>query len=180
MEELKDKLNQKPSEWPNSQPLPGHRERFENKLLINRSNRFFGPGNPFWMYAAAAVLLVLIGTFAWTWNRENIEDQTTEQAGNSQKFAAMEHYFNAKIKDDGDLRSSEDSLVQFYLLDLKKLELQQEQLEAKLELNYGNEKIINAIIENYKMRLSIMERLRRYIKIKNQRNEKQAQEFESI
>ena len=71
-------------------------------------------------------LLLLIGTFAWNWSRESIENESVEQFDNGQKFAAMEHYFNAKLQDDKDLKSSEDSLVKVYLIDLKKLEIQQQ------------------------------------------------------
>lgn len=182
MEELKNRLKDLTPEDGayNAQPLPGHRDRFEQKLSKKKTFRFFGPGNPLWMYAAAASLLLLIGTFAWNWSRESIENESVEQFDNGQKFAAMEHYFNAKLQDDKDLKSSEDSLVKVYLIDLKKLEIQQQDLETKLSENYGNEKIINAIIANYKMRLSIMERLRRYIKIKNLRNEKSTHEYQSI
>jgi hypothetical protein len=180
MDELKSRIKEEKIETLSAQPLPGHRDRFEQKLSKKKTFRLFGPGNPLWMYAAAASLLLLIGTFAWNWNLESKKNESVEMFDNGQKFAAMEHYFNTKLQDDKDLKSSEDSLVKVYIIDLKKLELQQQELESKLSENYGNEKIINAIIANYKMRLSIMERLRRYIKIKNLRNEKSNQEYQSI
>lgn len=171
MDKLKDHINR--SSIPEANTPPGHRERFENKLLSKEKKPFFNQGNPFWMYAAAVLLVLLIGTFAWNWQQEQPPQTTMGLADVSFEFAEMERYFQHQIEEHQDIKQSNDSLVNFYMADLRRLENEHEFLETQLSKSFGNERVINALINNYKTRLTIMEKLRRYIKIKESRKNEQ-------
>ena len=172
MKELKEILNNSQANGAeHTPPLTGHRKRFEDKLRKKEHQPFFNRNNPFWLYAAAASLLLLMGTFVWQWNNEELPESIVLSEV-SAVHAEMESFFKDQIKQSRtEVEMSADSLVQKYLLDLKKLDYEHKKLESIHSKSPGNEKIVSALIRNYKTRLQILESLKRYIE-RNKQNTK--------
>lgn len=152
--------------------LRGHRERFEEKLDEDKNSSWFRMQSPAWLIAAAASLLVLISLFTLQWSQENSE-ATLELSEVSPVHAEMENYFQKQIDQKSTLmENTRDSILtryNFRLLDLRK---KYDQLESFHHRHPGNQKVVQAMIDNYKAQLSILESLQRYIEIKKQYNSK--------
>jgi hypothetical protein len=55
------------------------------------------------------------------------------------------------------------------LLQLETLDKEYQNLRLVLQQNFGNQRVIDAMINNYQMRIRIMEQMKKYQEIKNNR-----------
>ena len=141
-------------------------DRFEAKLGIRmpEQKKTFSLK---WYYAAAAVVLAFgLGT---VWYQIRLENYKADQLGLSDvsyELASMEHYFTDEIARrmaQVDMNSPE---VERYLNDLEKLEKEYDMLVGVLNEQFSNERVIAAMIQNYKLRLQILENLQHHLQLK--------------
>ncbi len=145
-------------------PIPaGHRKRFEQKLAGQKSEVPFYRRT--WVSAVAAVAaLILIGTFyvklSTTENTQTAFkpmhlNEVSAELGDAERFlaeslSAKQNKADSLLKDNPELKG--------FLEQLHTLEEEYTALELALGQN-NNEKIIAAMIHNYRLRLELLEQM---------------------
>lgn len=187
-ENLRERIQANKEIYDEIEPLDGHEERFIEKLgeSTNHRSEF-----SFWKIAAAAILLISIGTFFWL-NQSTPKSAPVAQVKDSLRdpsraeenipLEAAEFYYENSIdqqlavldnfyrdKDSRDLIISSKEII-------KELRAEYAELEEALQ-ETGDERIVIAMINNYKSRIKILEELiqkLQYIKqLKAEKNENQ-------
>jgi len=155
-----------------SEPLPGHEERFEMRLLRQREQVKVRrlPGWPMITLAAASIVGIIITIVVLETKKTNDIAATARLSDVSTEMAAVEHYYNERLQHEYSDVNSADENVQRFMQDVKRLEEEYKRLEAALSKNFNNEHIAEAMVNNYKYRLRIMEQLQKYIEIQNDLN----------
>jgi hypothetical protein len=164
MSELEDFIGKNRDAFDVSEPESGHAERFALRLERIR-NEDQKPRELFWRIAAAAMVLVVIGLSVWLPK----EPMPTEvQYGSlslgevSQEFAKVEAYYTTKIESGSKeihqiARNNKEALA--YMEELERLKLNYQELEKELYSSGGHEKVITAMIENFRLRLALIEKM---------------------
>ncbi len=157
------------------EPLPhGHTSRFAEKLKNRSDKKAVYPG---WGKAAAVILLFFsIGWAVIHSGKESGARETiAETAMVNSEIQEAEMFFAMQIKarkQEVITEAGNDPETEQALKELEKLEKQYEELKEELVINPGNERIIAAMIENYRLRLSILEKLLDQIRMKNIKTKK--------
>lgn len=166
MSNLEEEIRKNRSAFDDAEPPTGHSERFERRLG--------GPRKPllrrswYWMAAAVVALIVLVRVLEPQPQLEPqpVAEQTEPEskmtlAEHSQKMAEVEAYFTGQIEDTYQLvqLTAEERNGQMELLirHLTELEKDYEKLKLELYRQPGDERILNRMIENYRLRLKLLE-----------------------
>lgn len=162
------------------EPLPGHEERFEMRLLQKKEDLKIKkmPRWPIIGLAAAALIGFIVTIVVSEMKKSDDFAGFAKLSDVSEEMAATESYYTGRLQLDRNNLNTQDQNIAKFLTDLKKLEEEYKMLEVSLSKNFQNERITNAMVNNYKFRLRLMEQLQKYIeiqnKINNDHNEKQA------
>jgi hypothetical protein len=178
---MSDKLKQFISENEqhfDSVPTTGHFERFkrlqEQNITPIRSKK--SVATPIFLKVAAILVLVFgIGWMVFNLGKiqgaQEFNHLAQTQTVDNQELSDAEFFFseqvNLKKKEVLAYASSNNDATQQIMQELEKLELQFLDLKEELAINNNNEQIINSMIENYRMRLSVLERLLKHLKKSN-------------
>lgn len=167
---LKNRFNEEDFD---SNPLEGHEERFKTKLLIvDKTNEGNTKTNYIFFVAAAAVLAILLSVVFFQTDKQNqlaeeIHEEKLELADFSFEASEKEKYFKKEISSRKEEFSSTDGDLKPLLEQLNVLENSYEILEQKLIKNFNNENLISALLNNYKLRLELLEKIQKIIQFKN-------------
>lgn len=170
-------------------PRSGHFERFKQKqehqvkLEENKKAIWFVVGK------IAAVFLLVLGV-GWLFFNLGKMQSNASYANNqevvvpfSDELTEAETFFteqvNIKKEEVLAYSSSNNEATKQIMLELEKLELQYIDLKEELEVNRDNAQIINAMIENYRMRLSVLEKLLKQLKKSNTIKQKHHDEIQA-
>jgi hypothetical protein len=153
-------------ETTSKEQLPlGHRGRFEEKLLVKKQGSFSSQTHAGIIYAAAASVALLLSLGYWMLtNTPSALPENTPMALHqvNAELAGAEQFLAASL---GEKRLRADSVLienpEFsgFMQQLTILEEEYAQLELALGTNNDNEKIIAAMIRNYRLRLELLEHL---------------------
>lgn len=167
-----------------SAPLSGHFDRFkllQEKQAKKQSIKSKNIGMSV-VIKIAAIFVLVIGV-SWLFfnlgklqHSQPIVDLEITPAQFSNELLEAEVFFTEQVslkkKEVLSLASTNDAATQQIMRELQKLELQYLDLKDELLVNRSNEQIINAMIENYRLRLSVMERLLQQLKKSNKVKQK--------
>lgn len=162
MDELKEFIRTHREEFEDSEPVEGHRERFLGKLE-NKNDA--SPMTLFWRVAAAIIILVVLGLSVLVpgFNSPGDIHYGAMTLGDvSDEMAGVELYYQSRLEEEYnkiDDLSESDPLVRSYLDELDTLNADYKKLEKSLYESGGHEKVVLAMIENFRMRLDLMEKL---------------------
>lgn len=170
-------------------PSAGHFERFKQKQQFQaQPKQETKSALPVFM-KIAAVLVVVFGIGWLFFNLGKIQGaqefaQTPSTASIfTNELAEAEMFFTAKVdqkkKELLAYSSTDNEDTKQILLELDKLELQYIDLKDELIFNNNNAQIINAMIENYRVRLSLLERLLKQLKKSEQLKQKHHVEIQA-
>lgn len=175
-DDLKNKIEADFQNIQMEEPLEGHRERFQTKLMAQKAQKKRGRVVPLWLLvAAAACFCGALITITWTSINEDRQTfaQQRQLSDVSPEMNHIESWFTAEIElRKGELNLNDPVLAQG-LKEMTILENEYEQLSLKLNENFGNEQIVSAMIKNYKLRLQILESIKKHINFKNRTKTKQ-------
>lgn len=160
------------------EPLPGHEERFEMRLLQasdQRKIRRF-PRWPVLTFAAACVAGLIISIVVVEVRKTNEQAAQVRLSDVSGEMALTEAYYNDRLQSEMQGLNTSDKNIRKFLDDVKKLEEEYKMLEATLAKNVHDERIAQAMVNNYKFRLKLMEQLQKYIEIQNKFNSNEQEE----
>jgi hypothetical protein len=172
-----------------SAPRSGHFERFK-KLQAQQEKAHKPSQNNNWMFAKIAAVFILVIGVSWLFynlgkmqtNGEILVAQTNEQYLNDELIEA-ELFFTEKVnlkrKEVLAYTGSASPETNKIMLELDKLELQYLDLKEELSINDNNPQIINAMVENYRARFSLLERLLDQLKKSNTIKQKHHDEVQA-
>jgi hypothetical protein len=154
------------------EPLPGHEERFEMRLLKLKNAQKMRRIPPWiWMAAASVVTAVfIVYMVAGEMKKTNEIADRARLSDVSVEMAAVEAFYNDKLRIDQQGLNTSDPAIMKFLQDIERLEQEYKKLEEKLNENFNNERIVKAMVSNYKYRLQLLEQLQKYIEIQNELN----------
>lgn len=164
MDELEKFVNQNRDAFDDVEPIEGHEARFLRKLEQEVENKKSAPVG-FWRIAAAVILLVvlsvslLIPRFN---NPDDVQYGSMSLSDVSDDMANVEFYYRSKLAGEYEKINQlahSDPLVTAYLGEIDKLNKEYKKLEATLYESGTHEKVVLAMIENFRLRLSLMEKL---------------------
>ena len=176
-------------------PLTGHFERF--KMLQEKQaldvpkrseQRSLQQSSPNMLMRVAAITVLVLGIGWMLFNLGKIQGAQEFTDANSSpvfsdEFKEAEFFFteqvNQKKKEVLAFSSPDNQDTKQIMEELKKLELQYLDLKEELTLNQDNPQIINAMIENYRIRLSVLERLLKQLKKSNTIKQKHHDEIQA-
>ena len=174
---LKDRF-EKESFKDQQEPEIGHRDRFMERLDIEMNHRSEGLqlniSYKFMRAAAAVAVLVTAISFAWFWDQSRALGTETESlslASVSEKYKEVEYFYKDQMASRLAQLEIEDNEADKYvyneaLAKLSKLDIDYSALEKDLAQNPGNTRIVYAMIQNYQLRITVLETLLQKLNIK--------------
>ena len=179
-----------------SSPMEGHFERFkklQSTQQVNKSNEITAKKENNWvLLKVAAVLVLMLGSGWLFFNLGKMQASNTVVASSSasdnsanfnEELTEAEFFFTGKINSKKEevlaFSGKDNPATSQIMLELEKLELQYIDLKEELSINDNNPKIINAMVENYRMRLSLLERLLEQLKKSNTIKQKRHDEVQA-
>lgn len=169
-------------------PRSGHFERFKQKqqqqeVKKSQTKMWFVLGR----VAAVFILVFGVGWLFFNLGKMQGSNQLAQVEDAvmpfSDELSEAEVFFteqvNLKKAEVLAYSSSNNEATKQIMLELEKLELQYIDLKEELEVNRDNAQIINAMIENYRMRLSVLERLLEQLKRSNTIKQKHHEEIQA-
>lgn len=164
MSELEDFIKNNRAEFDQDEPIEGHQERFLRKLerLDEKQDH---SRVMFWRIAAAVIVLVVlcVSVLVPRFNSPADVQYGSMSLGDvSDELADVEMYYQSKLSQEYaevNKLSQSDPVVKSYMDELNRLNQEYDTLEAKLYESGSHEKVVLAMIENFRTRLMIIERL---------------------
>lgn len=171
-EELKRKI-QDAEESKNNSPLSGHADRFETRLMqrseLTMKSRFKKRFITVSLAAASVCLIVIaVSVFKINKQQEEIEKaELTEEVEMPAELNEVKEFYQKKYDSNKLNVSAGDETIEKFLKNLHYLESQYAVLEKAYQTNHDDEKVVVAMVENYRYRLQVIEMMQKYIQIKN-------------
>lgn len=154
-----------------------HEKRFEQRLKKQK----FGQKYIFHWYHYAAMLLpvcLVLGFLYWSQNPVNSHDNSSDLAMYSkvldEKNDAFAVILESKLAQIEAYKTPENkAMITQSLTELQKLETEYDNLLHDLEKSGGNPNVAQSIIENLKLRITVLEQLIENLKFKSKFNQVQ-------
>jgi len=157
-------------------PMDGHVNRFETKLMLRSDRKIRASYSRRFIFisvAAASICLIIISVAIVKMNSMGQDEITTETIEEWVSPDEVKHAqkFYEKRRDISIVHSSSnDATIQKFMAKLNYLESQYEVLQKAYQMNQDNQKIIDAMVDNYRFRLQIVEMMQKYVQINNRSN----------
>ncbi len=164
MDELEKYIRENDELFNNEEPTEGHEARFLRKLEQSKEKKVKSTVD-FWRVAAAIILLLVLATSVLIPRMNSPQDvqySSMSLSNVSDDMANVEFYYKSKLAEEYDKindLSKTDPLVKAYLDEIDKLNEEYQELEALLYETGTHDKVVLAMIENFRLRLSLMEKL---------------------
>lgn len=185
-DKMEDFFREQGSSFDRERPPLGHRKRFEERLSGKRPEKTEDGGRSAsgrealkrYLYMTAAAVVIFGAVFFYqNYNLVPVEekivgDQNMYLEEVSSEMAQVEDYYRrtilAKKEEVQHMPGAEDYIIQSYFDELDELEATYEELSKALARNYSDERVINAMIENYRDRIEVLEALTRQLQTLNE------------
>lgn len=175
---MKDKLKQRFENHDlDLTPPKGHRKRFEQRLEeeenLNPKGVQFHISYKLMQRVAVAALIIIAATFTWVVNDSKVKTPVNEGmslAAISDKYQDVETFYQREVSNrlnliDNSENDMEKSIYREAISKLTKLENSYKILEKDLASNPDNLRIINSMIQNYQLRIKVLETLYKKLEI---------------
>lgn len=170
-----------------SVPSAGHLDRFKQKLQMEPVQKSVSAIPMFMKIASILVVVFGLGWFIFNLGRIQGSQEFAQTSTTANLFtnelAEAEVFFTAQVdqkkKELLAYSSTDNEDTKLILLELDKLELQYIDLKEELAFNSNNAQIINAMIDNYRVRLTLLERLLKQLKKSEQLKQKHHVEIQA-
>ena len=180
---MKDKLKEFASSHKDdfdSVPELGHFDRFKElqKEQETQKTETIVQKETKWVLMKVAAMLILVLGVGWLFfnlGKMQVNDElvvaSLEVGAINDELSEAEVFFANKVdkkrKEVLAYSGGRSSATSKIMLELEKLELQYSDLKNELLVNEESPQIVNAMIENYRLRLSLLERLLKQLKKSN-------------
>lgn len=175
MDPLEKIIKQNRNSFDTAEPADGHFERFTSRLANRRTKRSFSLPN---ILKVASVAVLIILSSLWTYDNLIIRrnaDQGMSLSEVSPEYQEVELYYtslvNTKYDEIDHLKFPEDSIQkQILRKELSNMDFIYSNLKKELVANPTDERIINAIIEHYELKIEVMNQI--LVQLKQLNNQK--------
>lgn len=165
MDEIEEYIRSQRQEFDSLEPVSGHEARFMERLEGMAAEKKKNSGILFWRIAAAVILLIVlaISSLIPQFNSpDDVHYRSMTLGDVSDEMADVELYYQSRLSAEYnkiDQLSASDPLVKSYLDELDTLNEDYKNLEVTLYESGSHEKVVLAMIENFRLRLDLMEKL---------------------
>ena len=165
MDKLEEYIRSQREEFDSAEPASGHEARFLERLEGLEAEKKRNSGILFWRIAAAIILLLVLAVSSLIPHFNSPDDvhyRATTLGDVSDEMADVELYYQSRLAEEYnkiDQLSVTDPLVKSYLDELDTLNEDYKKLESTLYENGSHKKVVLAMIENFRLRLNLMEKL---------------------
>ncbi len=165
MEKLEKFIRTNRSSFDGEEPIPGHFERFRQKLEARQPEKKV---NLYMVAAAAAIIgLILTGTLGILYNNAsilNLNNNELTLGAVSGEYAEMENYYINQINRKSDLinqlsKNSTQGVDLETKSVLNDLDKSFYMLKMDLQKSPKQERIVNAMIEHYQMKMDMLDQI---------------------
>ena len=177
MNKLEKQIQANRQKFDHQEPSSGHMETFEQKLH-NRQSRSLFSRIPYAMKAAVVLLLVALSSILiYEQARIYYQDQWVLSLQDiSDEFGEAESYYTSLInnkyqKIDG-LNSVDPRQKEMLMSELDEMDRLFHSLQKDFQANPTDERVINAMITHYQIKLEVMSQIIRQLEEVNQVNNK--------
>lgn len=166
MEDLLEKLIRDNKEAFEEDAPEGHFERFDQRLKKQKQHPAGSPKKRYLQIAAAVAFVLLLGNQVRMYLQQTGSQQKTEEislSSVSPEYGEVEYYYTStyeqsmrhwqKLTADGVISSEEQQLMKE---EMKEFDETYQKLQKELQSNPDDERVINAMLELYQTRLSII------------------------
>jgi hypothetical protein len=173
---MKDKLKQitEPSTasvTAKLEPLPGHAERFEIRLLQKQEQTKSGKTVPMWWIGMAAAMVIgVIVAVAVNAIQKADDLMAMNRVEASEEVMAMDSVFHSKVGTRLPVVEGNDAYSQRILSEVARLEDEYKKMEVNLIKGADPDRITDEMVKNYQFRIRLIEQLRQYLIIKQQQH----------
>ncbi|MFT4877913.1 MAG: hypothetical protein ACI8TS_000285 [Flavobacteriales bacterium] len=163
---LKHIISKSPPQTENM--LEGHEERFFTKVLAKNAK----PQKripPIWKWSAVAVAasILIVVAVVFQIGEENQAVRKRTLGDVSQQIERVESQLTNQISQKTAEIDMSDPVLKSHVSKFKNLEKEYLRLEEALNVNFGDPRIVKAMMENYKRRLQVLETMLTHIKLQN-------------
>lgn len=156
-------------EAPAMEPLPGHEERFEMRLMRKQEarskSRFL---SVWWIGAAAAMIIGVIVMVATREVKEADDLMAMNKVEAIEEVMAMDSVYRSRVGARLPEVKRHDQYTTRILNEVTRLETEYKKMEENLSAGADPERITNEMVKNYQFRIRLIEQLRQYLMIKEQ------------
>ena len=175
MEDLEKLIQNERGAFDDAEPNTGHTRRFEDKLdrmTGGRSRSRF----PFGWAAAAVIAIVLVSQIQF---KDNTPQDAPQYAGLSlsdisPELGEVESFYQSQLEvaTSGLEEGNQPQAAHHELLQkqLEELDRSFEELKIELQKNHSDQRVINSMIQNYRLRLELIQRHIEFIELLNSTN----------
>ena len=152
---------------PDPEPTPGHELRFRQKLIQQNEPK---KKNHYWIWyaAAASVLIAVISIAVSEMNDSNIRAEKISLQDLSPRVAETQVFLSGKVLDKTSEADLNDPAIAHQVVRLRQLEAEYLKLDSLLQSTQANERVVKAMITNYKLRLDVLEYILTELQVKKQ------------
>jgi hypothetical protein len=164
MSDLEETIKKHRESFDNHAPVPGHLQRFELKRQSRKKENT--SRDMFWRIAAAAIVFAVVAISVWLPREKqivNAQHSSLSLSDISEEFGKVETYYSTKIDleyENLQQRATTDAEAAAYLSELDKLQIEYTELEQALYRSGGHEKVITSMIENFRLRLELIKKIK--------------------
>jgi len=183
MKDLDNIINKNRELFDTNEPSEGHFERFEQKLNeLNNKKKTFTLGYIL-KAAAVAILVVLSGLWVYDNVNETNINKGIALSEISPEYGEVEMYYTHLVNQKyGEIKQSKslDSLQKKILVhELNNMDSIYENLKKDLTANPNDERVINAMIQHYQLKVEVMNQILNQLQQVQNVNNNKLENYES-
>jgi hypothetical protein len=175
MNKLDEQIQSNRHAFDSQEPSPGHMERFADKLQHRQTRHLFSR-IPYAVKAAAVIALVALSSILiYEQARQYYQHQRIFTLRNiSDDFSEAEYYYTSLIRDKYQeidrLDMNDPKQKEMLMTELDEMDRLFQTLQKDFQANPKDERVINAMISHYQLKLDIMNQIIKQLEEVNQVN----------
>lgn len=187
MDKLEKYILENHEQFDSVEPSEGHFDRFAQKLEEQNSKKSKTVNlHGLWMglRAASVILLAVLSTL---WLKDNIfpRNETMQLSNISPEYQEVEFYYtsqiNTKLTEIKEIDLIDNETQKKMLLDeLEQMDSIYSKLALDLEADPSDERVVNAMINHYKVKLTVLNRILKQLYQLDEENNKNQNSHESL
>lgn len=170
MDELKRKFQTDHDMEINFELPSGHSNRFQKRIQEMEKRKTI---KIFSLTSAGIAASILIGLLIFNRSENKLSDEDPKLGDISYEMSRLEDYYVQRIGEAVLPEPGNDPILLKQVEDIERLDKEYATLRKALHQNFGNQRVIDAMIHNYKMRILIMEQMQRQFEFNQQRSNPQ-------
>ena len=182
MKDLDKIIHENRQSFDSYEPSEGHFERFEQKLAeFNKKKKSFTLG---YVLKAAAVTILVVLSGLWVY--DNIGVKTSEGIALSEispEYGEVEMYYthlvNEKYREINQFQFLDSTQKVMLVHELSEMDSIYENLKQDLTTNPNDERVINAMIQHYQLKVEVMNQILSQLQHAQEINKQKSENHES-